>query len=132
MSLFKRRTASFGLPGDIVGRTVSYIRVETSSPDAPTGFDLNSQIYSMYSLAAADPARFIADLAAAVLPAGGEAARGGARLVWELVTSDYESDPNFHAMVDAGLVWLRERGVGFEGMFGYEIARWQATRGGTA
>ena len=43
-----------------------------------------------------------------VLPAGGEASRGGARLVWELSTTDLvATDRNAKVMVDAGVVWAR-------------------------
>jgi hypothetical protein len=130
MGLFGKRRDDPGLPADIVQRVLAYIRTETRSPNAPTSFDAAALIYlPLYPLAKADPAGFTARLATAVLPAGGEAARGGARLVWDLVDGHDRTDPNYQAMLDAGLIWLRSTGVGMACLTGFEVEHWHATRG---
>jgi hypothetical protein len=53
----------------------------------------------MYEQASKNSTEFLAAVAAAVLPANGEAARGGARLVWELLSVDhFDTDQNARAM----------------------------------
>ncbi|WP_326945086.1 hypothetical protein OG439_36195 [Amycolatopsis sp. NBC_01307] len=129
MALFSRKRETSLLPADIVDRVVGYIRTEAHSPNAPASFDTPGLIYSLHSTAHADPALFIEKLASAVLPAGGEASRGGARVVWELLTSEHLTDPNCETMLDAGLDWLRATGVSSAHLFGYEIGRWHTTHG---
>ncbi|OKJ95669.1 hypothetical protein [Amycolatopsis sp. CB00013] len=130
MGLFGKRRDDPGLPADIVERVLAYIRTETRSPNAPASFDAAALIYlPLYPLAKADPAGFTARLAAAVLPAGGEAARGGARLVWDLIDGPDRTDPNYLAMLDAGLIWLRSTGVGMAYLTGFEVEHWHTTRG---
>lgn len=124
MGFFKKRSM---LPPDIVERVIGYIRTETRSRQAPRDFDLVERVYSLHPMASADPASFTRELALTLLPVGGEAARGGARLVWELVGVRGD-DPNYLAMLDAGIGWLRETGAGAGDMFGYESDRWFSTR----
>ncbi|GHH37699.1 hypothetical protein [Amycolatopsis oliviviridis] len=95
------------LPHDIVELVTTYIRVEMHEIGPPPGYDPR-RIYNMYAQATANSAEFLAAVAAAVLPAGGEAARGGARLVWELLSVDhFDTDRNARAMLIAGVRWAR-------------------------
>jgi hypothetical protein len=130
MGLFSKRQPDAGLPADIVQRVIAYTRTEFSSPNAPASFDAAALIYMpLYPLAKADPAGFTARLAAAVLPAGGEAARGGAHLVWDLIDGPDRNDPNLRAMLEAGLRWVRATGVGMARLTGYEVEYWHSTHG---
>lgn len=97
------------LPHDIVELVTTYIRVEMREIEPPPGYG-PWRIYSMYEQAIENPTKFLADLAAAVLPANGEAARGGARLVWDLLSVEhFDTDQNARAMLDAGVQWARVR-----------------------
>jgi hypothetical protein len=95
------------LPVDIVALLTTYIRVEMGEIEPPQGYDAR-RIYDMHGAATANPAAFLAAVAHAVLPTSGEAARGGARLVWELLSVDhFDTDPNAKAMLEAGVRWAR-------------------------
>jgi hypothetical protein len=80
----------------------------------------------LYAFAASDPAGFTEQLAAAALPVGGIAVRGGERLVVDLISSDFD-DPNYHAILDAALTWLHDSGASRAQLTGYESRRWNAT-----
>lgn len=95
------------LPADIVELLTTYIRVEMREIESPSEYDPR-RIYDMYDQATSNPAGFLAAVARAVLPANGEAARGGARLVWELLSVDhFDTDPNAKAMLAAGVRWAK-------------------------
>jgi hypothetical protein len=95
------------IPADIVELLITYIRVEMREIEPPQGYDAR-RIYDMHGPATANPAAFLAAVAHAVLPTSGEAARGGARLVWELLSVDhFDTDPNAKAMLTAGVQWAR-------------------------
>lgn len=81
-----------------------------------------------YDAAVAGPARFCADLAAAVLPVGGWAVYGAQRLAAELLGGDCR-EPEYLRMQDAALAWLHGSGVGPQHLNGYEHARWAAVHG---
>ena len=96
------------LPVDIVELLTIYIRVEMGEIEPPAGYDVR-RIYGMHGQATANPAEFLAAVALAVLPESGEAARGGARLVWELLSTGlFVADPNAKSMMEAGVKWARE------------------------
>lgn len=125
MGIFGRRRDDAGLPRDIVSRVLAYGRFQADPQNASmSGSDINKLIYEpLYPLASRDPAAFTRDLAAALLPAGGEAARGGERLVADLISGDFK-DPNYDAMMDAALRWLRGTGVSSARLTGYEWGYW--------
>ena len=106
------------LPDDIVALLIEYLRVEMSETIPTPDYDPR-RIYGLYDIATSNPGRFLKAVSDAVLPAGGEASRGGARLVWELLTTDlFGTDPNAKAMLDAGVTWARATG---RGLVGYEM-----------
>jgi hypothetical protein len=119
------------LPADIVDRTLIYINHEAdqqaSSLDST---DILELIYRpLHPLAAQDGSGFTEELAEAVLPAGGLAARGGARLIWDLIGSDGFTDPHWERMVDAALDWMHQQRYSFAQLFRYEADRWMKTHG---
>jgi hypothetical protein len=96
------------LPSDIIELLTTYIRVEMREIEPPQGYDPR-RIYDLHSRATKHPAEFLAAVATVVIPASGEAARGGARLVWELLSVNlFDTDPNAQAMLNAGVKWARE------------------------
>ncbi|OLF18023.1 hypothetical protein [Actinophytocola xanthii] len=93
------------LPSDIVQLLTTYIRVEMREIEEPPGYDPR-RVYNLYGQATSNPHEFLKAVADAVLPAGGEAARGGARLVWELLSVDlFRVDHNAKAMLEEGVRW---------------------------
>jgi hypothetical protein len=133
MGLFSRRASGATLPADIVDRVTTYIRFETN----PEGSDvdqstINESIYRpLRRFATRDPADFIEQLADAVLPVGGHAVRGGERLVADLIGGNCK-DPNYYAMLDAALNWLRHCGATPAQLTGYEWGYWCYTYGADA
>jgi len=95
------------LPDDIVDLLTTYIRVEMREIEPPPGYD-PTRIYDMYGDATENPGKFLAAVADKVLSQPGEAARGGARLVWELLSVElFGTNPDAKAMLDAGVKWAR-------------------------
>jgi hypothetical protein len=102
------------LPPDIVQRMEFYGRREfapqESSPDAASR--VNELVYQrLYPVASAAPDAFIAALAVAVLPASGWAIYGGQRCVRDLLDARVKH-PDYVAMVDAAMQFLRSQGYG--------------------
>ena len=133
MTLFGRRpraSASSQLPGDIVGRVTHYGQHEFD-PRGYRGPDINATVYQiLYPQASADPAGFTERLSAALLPAGGWAVYGGARLVPDLCDRQQISGlPAYLALLDAALDFLHDSGVGRDHLNHYEWQRWCETRG---
>ena len=127
MSLFGKRIQNQSLlPSDIVQRMEYYGRCEfspqESEPDAPQR--INELIYQpLYPVASADPDKFIAELADAVLPAGGWAVYGGERCVRDLINAQTRH-PGFVAMVDAAIRFLLSQGYGMMHVAPYERDVW--------
>jgi hypothetical protein len=93
-----------------------------SEPDAP--HRINELIYeTLYPIAAADPDRFIAELALAVLPAGGWAVYGGERCVRDLINAQTRH-PGFVAMIDMAMEFLRSQGYLMLHVAPYEREVW--------
>jgi hypothetical protein len=106
------------LPDDIVELLTTYIRVEMHEIVPPVDYDPR-RVYDLHGSATANPGLFLRAVSEKVLPAGGEASRGGARLVWELLTTDlFATDPHAKAMLDAGVAWVRATR---REMVGYEM-----------
>jgi len=127
MPLFGKRTQNRSLlPSDIVQRMEYYGRFEfspqESDPDAPRR--INELIYQLlYPVASADPDRFIAELADAVLPVGGWAVYGGERCVRDLINAQTRH-PGYVAMVDAAIKFLLSQGYGMMHVAPYERDVW--------
>src|SRR3712207_1127296 len=107
------------IPDDLVQLLITYIRVEMREIEPPAGYDPR-RIYDMYSVATENPSVFLKAVAGVVLAGPGEAARGGARLVWELLSVDFfHTDINAKAMLDAGREWAL---ANQRPLVGYEMA----------
>jgi hypothetical protein len=119
-----------GVPSGLVAQMEHFGRYSFAPHDSdadPTA--IWSEIAApRYEAAASDPARFCADLAAAVLPTGGWAVYGAQRLVAELLGGDCR-EPDHLRMQDAALEWLHGSGVGPQHLNGYEQRRWAAVHG---
>jgi hypothetical protein len=74
----------------------------------------------------ADLDAYIATLAAVVLPVGEWAVYGGARSVWDLLGPD-NTHPDYYAMLDASIDFIRTLGIPFAAVRGYEQMRWSET-----
>lgn len=85
---------------------------------------------ALYMLAQPDHDAFISAVAAVALPAGGWAVYGGTRAVWNSVGTDVQH-PDYLAMLDASIEFIRRQGYGQMHLAGYEMDRWAATRGQT-
>lgn len=127
MPLFGKRTQNRSiLPGDIVRRMEYYGRAEFApqQSDPDTAGRIAELIYRpLYPIASADPDRFIAELADAVLPVGGWAVYGGERSVWDLLSAQTRH-PGFVAMVDGAMDFLRGQGYGMMHISSYEREVW--------
>jgi hypothetical protein len=127
MPLFGKRIQNRSLlPSDIVQRMEYYGRFEfspqQSEPDAP--HRIAELIYQqLYPIASADPDRFIAELADAVLPVGGWAVYGGERCVRDLINAQTRH-PGFVAMIDAAMEFLRSQGYGVMHVAPFEREVW--------
>lgn len=135
MPLFKGKKGGRSvLPSDIVRRMELYGQFEfspqDSAPDVPG--KINNLIYQpLYSIATADPDRFISELAAAVLPVGGWAVYGGQRCVRDLIAGG-SRHPDYFAMVDAAVAFLRSQGYGQMRLAPVELEAWHELHPGDA
>ena len=130
MGLFGKRSAPSRRGSLVAGelnRIVAYGRFELAPQDNdPGAFGMLEP--DLYPVASGNPSQFCADLAQLVLPHGGVAAYGGARLAGSLLGWDYD-DPNYWAMVDVGIEWRRALGATPAQLAPFEMQRWRETRG---
>jgi hypothetical protein len=110
--------------GDL-DRIIAQCHLDRGSVHSAGGTSIEADYYQR---AVDDPEGFTRELAELVLPIGGLAAYGGARLVGSLL-GWYFKGPYYLAMLDASLEWRRAAGVGPSGMAPYEMDRWSETRG---
>jgi hypothetical protein len=82
----------------------------------------------LYPLATDDPNGFTRDLAELVLPAGGPASYGGARLAGSLLGWGFQGI-HYSSMLDAALEWRHEAGTGTSQLAPYELQRWEKVHG---
>lgn len=127
MPLFGGKKQKSLLPADIARRMVIYGKFEfapqQSGPDAAR--HLNELIYGpLYPIASANPDGFITASAAAVLPSGAWAVYGGQRCVRDLVTAR-TSHPDYVAMVDAAMQFLRSQGYGLMYVAPVDLEVWR-------
>ena len=108
-----RKIVASALPSDIVRKMELYGQFEINPTDADgnTANMVAKLLPELSPMAAADPDRFISELAAAVLPHAGWAVYGGERLVGELVDRN-SRHPDFLKMFDAAMAFLRSQGHG--------------------
>jgi hypothetical protein len=132
--MFRRRSTGTrgGLPRDIVDKMVAFGQndFDHRHEPHPTLDAWNDVLRPLLPIATSDTPKFLALLAAEVLPAGGWAAFGGERLVKELLSGGLD-DPSYLRMMDTALDFLRSLGVPASHLNGYEWTRWQTTRGAT-
>lgn len=104
MGLFSRRgaqPAGVQLPRDFARRVEQYGRW-TFDPRGSGLSDPGLDEYELYTIAQANPDGFISAVADVALPAGGWAAYGGARAVWNAVGTN-SSHPGYLAMLDVAI-----------------------------
>jgi hypothetical protein len=82
----------------------------------------------LYQRAMADPEGFTRELAELVLPAGGLATYGGARLAGSLLGWDYQGR-YYLSMLDAALQWRHEMGTSAADLAPYQLQRWEQVHG---
>lgn len=136
--MFGRRKSNTGssnvdsLPPDIVSRMTDFGEYEFSPQTSrqDPSYIWSGIVAPLVPLAQQDPAGFLRDLADAVLPAGGWAVFGGARLVKEVLDGGSD-DPSYAAMMSASLDFLRANGISMMHINGYERSFWYAHKGRT-
>jgi hypothetical protein len=117
------RQSSSLLPTDIVPMMEMFGRFEWD-PGSGDAAEAGAITVSLWQLGqATSPDVFLAELANAVLPAGGWAAYGGERLVKEIYSGDLR-DPSYDAMMGAALDFLRRSGASFARLNTYERNYW--------
>jgi hypothetical protein len=82
----------------------------------------------LYPLATRDSDGFTRELAELVMPAGGLATYGGARLAGSLLGWDFEG-AHYLSMLDASLDWRHQAGTGSAWLAPYELRRWEQLHG---
>lgn len=117
------------LPSDIVSRMQRFGRYELDPAESgENGMEQGALMAKLLPFASAEPERFLADLAAAVVPAGGLAVYGASRTVWELLSPDRTSPirqyPAYKEIMDGALGFLRANGVPLVGLRGNEREYW--------
>jgi hypothetical protein len=85
-------------------------------------------VAAMYQLAQQSRERFLGELAALVVPAGGWSAYGALRLLWEVFSADLDQ-PDFDRIALAGLQFLRSHGVPASRLSPYELRIWHRLQG---
>lgn len=120
-----QRPDGYSLPADIVDCVARFGRYEVDPEGSgEQGEEQGRMMIDLYSFASAEPERFIADLADAVLPVGGWAVYGASRTVWELVTSPDKQHPAYKAIMDGAIAFLRSNGLPPMRVRGYEWDYW--------
>jgi hypothetical protein len=126
MALFRRRPQTARLPADILMQLERFGRFHYE----PQQYPLPSPILEadMYRLAQSDQAGFLADLAAVIAPTGGWAAYGGMKLVMSVIGPEL-NEPNYNAIVMAGLQFFRSHGVPTSRLSPNELGLWHRLQG---
>ena len=124
MGLFSRRQQS-RLPTNILDQLEQLGR---SSYD-PQNYESPWQLtVDMYQLSQADRDGFVADLAAVALPVGGWPVYGAMKLVLDIIDPQLDQ-PDFNAIVLAGLQFLRSHGVPGNRLSLNEMRLWHRSQG---
>lgn len=129
MSIFRSRGTSGGSPGlgQELDRVIAYGRFQLDASSVePSAFGTLEA--DLYPLATADPESFTRALAELVMPAGGVAIYGGARLAGSLLGWNFVGD-HYLSMLDAALEWRHATGTGAMHLAPYELARWDERHG---
>jgi hypothetical protein len=110
-----------------LNRVIAYgqFQLDPQSVDPASFGNLEADLYP---LAISDPAAFMQDLTGLVLPAGGLATYGGARLAGSLLGWEFK-DAHYLSMLDAALEWRRAEGTGAAWLAPYELQRWEQLHG---
>lgn len=108
-----------------LNRIIAQFHLDRGSADSADGASIEADYYRQ---AVADPEGFTRELAELVLPIGGLAVYGGARLAGSLLGWNFKG-PYYLAMLDTSLEWKHEAGIGAPGMAPYELDRWCDTHG---
>jgi hypothetical protein len=125
-----RSSPERSLPINIVSMTEQFGRHEFDSMGSDlAAFSVWQNLVSpLATYAQTDTAGFVRELAEAVIPAGGWAVYGGARLVGELLDPKLP-DPNYHVLMTHSLDFLRACGVPPLKVSGYEWQFWANNKG---
>lgn len=127
MPLFSRRPRT-RLPADILAQLEQLGRASYD----PSGYESPWQLtVAMYHLAQEDRDGFLADLAAAALPAGGWPVYGAMKLIMDILEPDLDQ-PDFNAIALAGLEFLRSHGVPTSRLSPNEMDLWHRLQGNDA
>jgi hypothetical protein len=123
MSLFGRRPRR-RLPADILAQLEQLGRAayDPSSTEAPWQLTV-----AMYQLAQEDRDGFLGELAMVSLPAGGWPGYGAMKLVMDILEPKPDQ-PDFNAIVLAGLEFLRSHGVPTSRLSPNEMDQWRRLR----
>lgn len=135
MGFFRKRQdqhpGGYALPPDTVERVAGFGRYEVNPEGSgEQGEEQGRLMIDLYPFASAEPERFMADLADAVLPVGGWAVYGASRVIWELVDPPDKQHPAYKAIMDGAIAFLRSNGVPPMRVRGYEWQYW-LDNGGT-
>lgn len=135
MAIFKRNRQEPGggrpqgrLPNDILAQLEQLGRAAYDPSSAESPWQLT---VAMYNLAQGDRDGFLRDLATVAIPAGGWPAYGAMKLVMDILDPKLDQ-PDFNAIVLAGLEFLRSHGVPTSRLSPNEMDLWQRLRPGNA
>jgi hypothetical protein len=106
-----------------LNRIISQFRLDRRSVNSASGTSIEADYYQQ---AVADSDGFTRELSELVLPIGGLAVYGGARLAGSLLGWEF-GGPYYLAMLDASIEWKRGAGAGASWMAPYELNRWADT-----
>lgn len=136
MGIFNKRQKQPALPNNIVDIMERFGRIGFDSAHGKDVGDVG-EIWGelagqVFPVARADPESFLVALANAVVPVGGWAVYGASRLLWDALslTGEFDQNPSYNAIMDAGIEFLRANRVPIASVSGYEWQHWVA-RGGT-
>ena len=129
MGLFRQRRAAAGTLGldRELGRIIAYgqFQMDPGSVEPGTFGNLEADLYP---LARDDPDGFTRQLAELVIPVGGTASYGGARLSGSLLGWNFHG-VHYLRMLDAALEWRHATGASAVQLAPYEMARWAKLHG---
>lgn len=125
MALFGRRPRPGRLPVDTLAKMEQFGRYSFDWQKYPMQ---ESPEAEMYMIAQGDQDGFLAELAALVVPTGGWSAYGGMKLVMSILGADVVQ-PDYDAIVLAGLHFIRSHGVPKSRLSINEMNQWRRLQG---
>jgi hypothetical protein len=113
------------LPSDALNRLERYGRHEFDREGSTERPEEMWPLVSVFmGIARANPAVFLAQMASAVLPAGGYAALGAASVIYDVVPSDNRRGTSYEAIMTTACRFLRDSGVPRSHADNYLLVHW--------